>query len=166
MNVALIAQLFVRPAVVMYLRITPWQIDGFDITAYRERLLALQQEAARVYVDPTLIEYAVRLVTATRQPKEHGLPELASYIMFGASPRASINLILAGRALAFVRGRNYVLPPDVQDVVLDVLRHRIGLSYEALSDNVQSDELLKKILTRIPTPEVPLHERALPRRNA
>ena len=131
-----------------------------------ERLLALQQEAARVYVDPTLIEYAVRLVTATRQPKEHGLPELASYIMFGASPRASINLILAGRALAFVRGRNYVLPPDVQDVVLDVLRHRIGLSYEALSDNVQSDELLKKILTRIPTPEVPLHERALPRRNA
>ena len=131
-----------------------------------ERLLALQQEAARVYVAPTLIEYAVRLVTATRQPKEHGLPELASYIMFGASPRASINLILAGRALAFVRGRNYVLPPDVQDVVLDVLRHRIGLSYEALSDNVQSDELLKKILTRIPTPEVPLHERALPRRNA
>jgi MoxR-like ATPase len=122
------------------------------------QLLELQQEADKVYVDPALIEYAVRMVTATRKPKEVGLPELGSYIMFGASPRASINLILAGRALAFVRGRAYALPQDVRDMALDVMRHRLVLSYEALSDNVTSDELLNKILNRIPVPEVPLHE--------
>jgi MoxR-like ATPase len=131
-----------------------------------EDLLALQQEAANVYVDPALIEYAVRLVTATRAPKEVGLAELAPYIMYGASPRASINLILAGRALAFVRGRKYALPQDVRDMALDVIRHRLVLSYEALSDNVTSDGLLNRILNRIPVPEVPLHEPANARLNA
>ena len=131
-----------------------------------QQLLALQQEADRVYADPALIEYAVRMVTATRQPKEHGLKELEHYIMFGASPRASINLILAARALAFVRGRDYALPQDVLDLALDVMRHRLVLTYEALSDNVSGDDLLKKILERIPMPEVPLHERARFRRNA
>jgi MoxR-like ATPase len=125
-----------------------------------QQLLGLQQEADRVYVDPALIEYAVRMVTATRQPKDYGLKELERYIMFGASPRASINLILAGRALAFVRGRKYALPQDVLDMALDVIRHRLVLSYEALSDNITADDLLKKILDRIPKPEVPLHERA------
>ena len=125
-----------------------------------EQLLGLQREADRVYVDPALIEYAVRMVTATRKPKEVGLNELAPYIMFGASPRASINLILTARALAFVRGRSYALPQDVVDMALDVMRHRLVLSYEALSDNVTGDDLLKKILDRIPTPEVPLHEPA------
>ena len=80
--------------------------------------------------------------------------------MFGASPRASINLILAARALAFVRGRAYALPQDVLDMALDVMRHRLVLSYEALSDDLTSDDLLNKILNRIPTPEVPLHEHA------
>ena len=80
--------------------------------------------------------------------------------MFGASPRASINLILTGRALAFVRGRNYALPQDVLDMALDVMRHRIVLSYEALSDNVTGDDILMKILDRIPIPVVPLHEHA------
>ena len=80
--------------------------------------------------------------------------------MYGASPRASINLILTGRALAFVRGRQYVLPQDVLDMALDVIRHRLVLSYEALSDNVSSDDLLLKILDRIPLPVVPLHEHA------
>ena len=108
-----------------------------------------------MYVDPALIEYAVRMVTATRTPKDVGLKELEHYIMFGASPRASINLILTGRALAFVRGRNYVLPQDVLDMALDVMRHRLVLSYEALSDNVTGDDLLKKILDRIPIPVVP-----------
>jgi MoxR-like ATPase len=125
-----------------------------------EQLLGLQHEADRVYVDPALIEYAVRMVNATRQPKEVGLHELGSYIMFGASPRASINLILAARALAFVRGRDYALPQDVRDMAFDVMRHRLVLSYEALSDDVTSDDLLNKILDRIPMPEVPLHERA------
>ena len=78
--------------------------------------------------------------------------------MFGASPRASINLILTARALAFVRGRSYVLPQDVLDMALDVIRHRLSLSYEALSDNIGSDEILKKIFDRIPIPVVPLHE--------
>ena len=125
-----------------------------------EQLLGLQQETDRVYVDPALIEYAVRLVTATREPNDVGLRELGPYIMFGASPRASINLILAARALAFVRGRVYALPQDVRDLALDVMRHRLVLSYEALSDNVTGDELLKQILDHIATPEVPLHEPA------
>jgi MoxR-like ATPase len=123
-----------------------------------EQLLDLQKEADHVYVDPALIEYAVRMVTATRQPKDFGLKELSPYIMFGASPRASINLILTARALAFVRGRNYALPQDVLDLALDVIRHRIVLTYEALSDNISGDDLLKKILNQIPIPVVPLRE--------
>ena len=125
-----------------------------------DQLLGLQQEAGKVYVDPALIEYAVRMVTATRQPKDIGAKELERYITFGASPRASINLILAGRSLAYVRGRDYALPQDVLDVALDVMRHRLVLSYEALSDNVTGDDVLNKILSRIPKPEVPLHERS------
>jgi MoxR-like ATPase len=124
-----------------------------------EQLLELQRQAYKVYVDPALIEYAVRLVSATRQPAEVGLKDLQPYILFGASPRASINLILTSRALAFVRGRNYALPQDVLDMTLDVLRHRLVPSYEALSDNLSSDDLLSKILNRIPVPVVPLHER-------
>ena len=131
-----------------------------------DQLLDLQQAAARVYVDPALIEYAVRMVTATRQPGEHGLKDLERYIMFGASPRASINLILGARALAFVRGRDYALPQDVLDLAMDVMRHRMVLSYEALSDNVGADELLAKIIGRIPKPEVPLHEHTRARARA
>ena len=125
-----------------------------------QQLLALQQDVDRVYVDPALIEYAVKMVTATREPKAIGLKEIEPYITFGASPRASINLILAARALAFVRGRSYALPQEVLDMALDVMRHRLVLSYEALSDNVSADDLLKRILNRIPMPEVPLHEHA------
>jgi MoxR-like ATPase len=125
-----------------------------------QQLLSLQQAADRVFVDPALIEYAVRMVTSSRRPKDCGLEELEPYILFGASPRASINLILTARALAFLRGRNYVLPQDVLDMALDVMRHRLVLSYEALSDNVTSDEILTKILDRIPIPVVPLREHA------
>ena len=123
-----------------------------------DQLLELQQKVDQVYVDPALIEYSVKMVTATRKPKDVGLSELERYIMFGASPRASINLILTARALAFVRGRGYVLPQDVLDMALDVIRHRLVLTYEALSDNISSDDVLKKILDRIPIPVVPLHE--------
>jgi MoxR-like ATPase len=125
-----------------------------------QQLVALQQEADRVYVDPALIEYAVKLVTATRKPQEVGLKELQPYILYGASPRASINLILAARSLAYVRGRMYALPQDVLDMALDVMRHRLVLSYEALSDNLTGDDLLQRIVGRIPMPEVPLHEHA------
>ena len=131
-----------------------------------DQLLALQKEVDKVYVDPALIEYAVRMVTATRTPQDIGLKELQHYIMFGASPRASINLILTARALAFVRGRQYVLPQDVLDMALDVMRHRVVLSYEALSDNVTGDDILAKILDRIPLPVVPLHEHSDIRSNA
>lgn len=129
-------------------------------------LLELQQQADKVYVDPALIEFAVTIVTATRAPAQIRLKELERYITFGASPRASINLILMGRALAFVRGRSYALPQDVVDIAHDVLRHRLVLSYEALSDNVTADDLLKQILDRIPVPTVPLHERSNTRFNA
>ena len=131
-----------------------------------DQLLELQKEADKVYVDPALMEYAVRMVSATRTPKEVGLGDLQRYIMFGASPRASINLILTGRALAFVRGRKYALPQDVLDMALDVMRHRIVLSYEALSDGVSGDDIISKILDRIPIPVVPLHEHAELRANA
>jgi MoxR-like ATPase len=130
------------------------------------QLIELQKKVDQVFVDPALIEYAVRMVTATRQPKDVGLKELEHYIMFGASPRASINLILTARALAYMRGRNYALPQDVTDMAFDVMRHRIVLSYEALSDNLTGDDLLKKILDRIPIPVVPIHEHAAIRVNA
>ena len=123
-----------------------------------EEMLALQRQADSVYVDPALIEFAVKLVTATRQPESCGLEELKRYILFGASPRASINMILAGRALAFLRGRDYALPQDVRDIALDVIRHRLVLSYEALSDNIESDDILDRLVEAIPMPEVPLRE--------
>ena len=121
-------------------------------------LLDLQKEADAVYVDPALIEYAVKVVTTTRNPSIAGLNEMVPLILYGASPRASINLILAGRALAFVRGRSYALPQDVRDLALDVIRHRLVLSYEALADNISADDLLNRILDAVPVPEVPLHE--------
>src|SRR5258708_4636228 len=130
-------------------------LQGIEKVLTTDQLLLLQQKTDEVFVEPALIEYAVRLVTATRRPQDIGLKELEHYVLFGASPRASINLILTARALAFVRGRDYVLPQDVRDMALDVMRHRIVLSYEALSDNVGSDDLLKKILDRIPIPTVP-----------
>ena len=125
-----------------------------------EELVTLQRQADSVYVDPALIEYSVKLVTATRQPEVCGLADLKRYILFGASPRASINMIIAGRALAFVRGRDYALPQDVRDVAPDVVRHRLVLSYEALSDNVQSDDILDRLMEAVPMPEVPLREYA------
>ena len=123
-----------------------------------DQLIGLQREADQVYADPALIEFSVRMVSATRQPAKYGLADLGKYITYGASPRASINLILTSRALAYVRGRTYVLPQDVLDMAYDVIRHRLVLSYEAMSDGVNSDDILKKILTRIPVPVVPLQE--------
>ena len=124
-----------------------------------EQLLFLQSSADEVYVDPALIEYAVKVVTATRKPQIVGQGDLSQFITFGASPRASINLILTARALAFVRGRTYALPQDVRDLALDVIRHRLVLSYEALADNVSSDDILNELLTAVPLPDVSLHER-------
>ena len=124
--------------------------------ASTEELARLQQACREAYVDPSLIQYAVRLVAATRDPERYGIPELARYISFGASPRASIHLIEGARALAFLRGRDYVLPEDVTDLVPDVLRHRLVLTYEALSDALTPDELLLRLMARIAPPEKPL----------
>jgi MoxR-like ATPase len=121
-----------------------------------QQLLGLQREAEQVFVDPALIEYAVRLAAATREPAKFGIGEIGKYILYGASPRASINLIITGRALAFVRGRSYVLLQDTLDMALDVMRHRLVLSYEAMSDGVTSDALIKRVLDRVPMPAEPL----------
>jgi len=123
-----------------------------------ERLLELQREVDDVFVDPRLMEYVVRIVSATRQPADYGLKDLAKYVSYGASPRASINLILTARALAFLRGRGYVSGQDIQDLVLDVIRHRLVLSFEALSDDVNADTILRRVLERLPTPTEPLQE--------
>jgi MoxR-like ATPase len=106
-----------------------------------------------------VIHYAVRLSTATREPAGVGLPDLARYRSFGAGPRAPINLVLGAKALAYLRGRDYALPVDVRDLALDVLRHRVVLSYEALADDVTPDALLRPILDAVPLPEIPLRER-------
>jgi MoxR-like ATPase len=105
----------------------------------------------------------VRIVSATRIPKEYGLAEMAKYITYGASPRASINLVLTARALAYMRGRDYVLAQDLKDVAHDVLRHRIVLSYEALSDEVTPDAIVNKVLERIPVPVAPMQGHAAAR---
>jgi MoxR-like ATPase len=124
-----------------------------------DQLLAAQRETDRVYADPALMEYAVRLVAATRRPADFGMRDMAKYIMYGASPRASINLILTARSLALLRGRTFVLAQDIRDMVLDVMRHRLILSYEALSDNVNSDTLLKRVLSTVAPPVEPLRQR-------
>jgi MoxR-like ATPase len=129
-----------------------------EVLTTRE-LVRLQEVVDAVYVDPALIDYAVRLTGATRNPESHGLPELRRYITYGASPRASINLILTGRALAHVRGREYALPQDIRDMALDVMRHRLVLSFEALSDDISADRILSSIVNRIAMPVVPLQER-------
>jgi MoxR-like ATPase len=124
--------------------------------ATTEQLSTLQQECRKVYVDPAFVQYAVKLVSATRHPDRYGLSDLARYVTFGASPRATIHLIECARALAFLRGRGYVLPEDVTDLVPDVLRHRLVLSYEALSDARTPDELITRIMQSVPAPEKPL----------
>jgi MoxR-like ATPase len=124
--------------------------------AMPEQLSRLQDDCRKVYVDPDLIQYAVRVVAATRTPAICGLNELERYVSFGASPRASIGLIEGARALAFLRGRDYALPEDLVDLVPDILRHRVVLSYEALSENVTADHLIGRILQALPAPERPL----------
>ncbi|MGE5115206.1 MAG: AAA family ATPase, partial [Betaproteobacteria bacterium] len=116
----------------------------------------LQQECRKVYVDPSLMQYAVRLVSATRRPDRYGLAELAKYLTFGASPRATIGLIEGARALAFMRGRGYALPEDMTALIGDVLRHRLVLWYEALAEGVNADQLIERLTQRIAVPDKPL----------
>ncbi len=123
-------------------------------------LVRLQDTASKVFVHHALVDYVVRVVVATRHPKEHGLPDVAGWVSYGASPRASLGLIAASRALALVRGRDYVLPQDVLDVAADVLRHRLVLSYDALADAVPTEHIVKRILQSVPIPQVTPRQRA------
>ncbi len=124
--------------------------------ATTDQLAALQRECRSGYVDPALIQYAVRLAAASRYPGRYGLKELARFLSFGASPRAPIHLIEGARALAYLRGRDYALPDDVTDLAPDVLRHRLVLSYEALAEGLTSDQIIAKIMAHIPAPDKPL----------
>jgi MoxR-like ATPase len=120
----------------------------------------LQRTAQEVFVHHALVDYVVRLVVATRAPQEHGMPDVAGWVTYGASPRASLGLIAASRALALVRGRDYVLPQDVLDITADVLRHRLVLSYDALADGVPADHVVKRIVQSVPLPQVTPRQRA------
>ncbi len=128
--------------------------------ASTEDLAKLQAQCRQVYVDPALVQYAVKLVSATRRPADHGLGELQRFITYGASPRATISLTESARALALLRGRGYVLPEDMTDLVPDVLRHRLVLSYEGLSEGLSADGLIQKIMARIAPPAKPLSHEA------
>ena len=124
--------------------------------ATTEQLAAIQRECRAGYVDPNLMQYAVRLSSATRHPERYGVPDLQKDISFGASPRATIHLVEGARALAYLRGRTYALPEDVSDLAPDVLRHRLVLTYEALAEGLTPDQLIHRIMQRVPAPEKPL----------
>ncbi len=121
-----------------------------------EDLQQLQREVAAVYVDPALISWTVDVATATRRPKEHGLDDVADYVAFGASPRGPISLVSAGRALAVIRGRDYVVPADLESLVRDAFRHRLVLSYRALAEEVAPDTILDQVLAKVPVPQIDL----------
>jgi MoxR-like ATPase len=130
--------------------------QGVNAVATTEQLMHLQAQCRKGYVDPALMHFAVRLVSATRDPARYGLPDLARHITFGASPRATIGLIEGARALALLRGRAYALPQDVIDLVPDVLRHRLVLSFEAMSDGLTPNQVIQQILQAVPAPDKPL----------
>jgi len=130
--------------------------NNVDSMATPEQLIALQRQCRSGYVDPSLKQYAVRLAAATRDPDRYGVTSVAKYLTFGASPRASINLIEGARALAFLRGRAYVLPEDVKDLVPDVFRHRLVLTYEALAEGITPDHLIRRVMQQIAAPDKPL----------
>jgi MoxR-like ATPase len=120
------------------------------------QLAALQRECRAVFCDPALMQYAVKLVAASRRPGKYGLAEMDKYITYGASPRATIGMIEGAKALAMLRGRRYVLPEDMVDLVGDVMRHRLVLSYEALAEDITADSIIQRLLKHIPAPDKPL----------
>ena len=124
-----------------------------------EALVRMQSDVQQLYVDPGIVDYAVRLTAASRSPGRVGLGDLDRYVTYGASPRASIAMVLGARALAYLRGRDYVLPHDLAEIVLDVLRHRLVLSYEALADDVDADTVLTRVLQAVQAPDVVLQSR-------
>jgi MoxR-like ATPase len=136
-------------------RVTGTPVD-INSVADTFQLAALQRECRAVFCDPALMQYAVKLVGATRRPAQHDLAELAKFITYGASPRATIGLVEGGKALALMRGRRYVLAEDMTDLVADVLRHRVVLSYEALAEGITPDALIQRVMKKVPAPDKPL----------
>ena len=116
----------------------------------KEDIFAIRNEVNQVKISESLEKYIIELVSATRKPKEYKLDKEAQYIQFGASPRASINMNLAAKAVAFMDGRDYVLPEDIKEVALDVMNHRILLNYEAEADSVKTSDIIKALLSRVP----------------
>ena len=116
----------------------------------KEDIFSIREAVNKVKMSESLEKYIIELVTATRKPKEYKLEHEAQYIQFGASPRASINMNLAAKAVAFMDGRDYVLPEDIKEVALDVMNHRIILNYEAEADNVRTKDIIKALLTKVP----------------
>ena len=117
-------------------------------------LLRLQEVASNNFVHHALVDYVVRVVTATRHPEQLGMNDVKSWISFGASPRASLGIIAASRSLALVRGRDYVVPQDIVEVIPDVLRHRLVLTYDALADEISSEIVINRILQTVGMPQV------------
>ncbi|BBY47859.1 ATPase [Mycolicibacterium arabiense] len=117
-------------------------------------LLRLQGVASGVFVHHALVDYVVRIVTATREPERFGMPDAKAWIAYGASPRASLGIIAASRALALIRGRDYVIPTDVVEIIPDVLRHRLVLTYDALADEVSAETVVNRILQTVALPQV------------
>ena len=121
-----------------------------------DELKALQRSVFDIYVDPSLVSYAVDIATATRDPAAHGLPNVAQYVSYGASPRGPISLVQGARALALIRGRDYALVEDLQALARDALRHRLVLSYQALAEEVSPDAILDQVLAAVPAPQLDL----------
>ncbi len=119
-----------------------------------EAMLRLQRTAANVFVHHALVDYVVRVINATRRPAELGLHDVASWLSYGASPRATLGIVAAARALALVRGRDYVIPQDVVEIMPDVLRHRLVLSYDALADEIDADQVIARVLQTVGLPQV------------
>jgi MoxR-like ATPase len=117
-------------------------------------LIGLQARAREVFVHHALAEYVVRLVFATREPERFGLPEVAAQLAYGASPRATLGLVAAARALALLRGRDYVLPADVAEIAPDVLAHRLVLSFDAVADEVRAEDIIRRVLEAVPLPMI------------
>jgi MoxR-like ATPase len=124
-----------------------------------DELIVLQRRATEVYVDPALISWTVQVATATRRPQEYGLDGIADFISYGASPRGPISLVSAGRALALLRGRDYVVSADLEELVRDAFRHRLVLSYRALAEEVAPDVILDQVLAAVPAPQLDLGRR-------
>ncbi|MGL4306045.1 MAG: AAA family ATPase, partial [Mycobacteriaceae bacterium] len=119
-----------------------------------EELVRLQVLASKTFVHHALVDYVVRVIAATRTPQDFGLTDVAQWIAYGASPRATLGIIAAARALALIRGRDYVVPQDVVEVIPDVLRHRLVLTYDALADEISPEIVITKILQTIGLPQV------------